>query len=108
MTAAIRWVSRQVSRWIREDVNPWMADKWYLYSHGQCWGKVKKDDADPNSSASLGYLSIPMANWTTQDTIDFVTSQIQIVLMIRNIFCEIVLQPLTFRDSLISNRFDVK
>lgn len=50
-----------------------MADKWYLYSNGQCFGQSKKGDAAADAAAvSLAYKDIPIANWSTRDTISFV------------------------------------
>ena len=73
MASAIRWIYRKIARVIREDVKPWMADKWYLYSNGQCFGQSKKGDAAADAAAvSLAYKDIPIANWSTRDTISFV------------------------------------
>ncbi len=73
MSKAIRWVSRYISRKIREDVKPWMADKWYSFSHGQCWRTTKKgDDEDSAAEITHQYRDMPIALWSVQDTISFV------------------------------------
>jgi hypothetical protein len=73
MSKAIRWVSRYISRKIREDVKPWIADKWYSISHGRCWSTArKKDDEDTTAEITYQYRDMPIAHWSIQDTISFV------------------------------------